>query len=147
MNREEIMKLIPHRPPILLLDRIEELEPGRRGVGCRVFQPDDPCFAGHFPERPILPGVLIIEAVAQTALAVLLSGVKATDDGSSAIGLLAKIEKARFLRPIVAGDSVGFEAVVKKKVGAFFMVSGRVTRLPDQAVCATCDVTLTMAAQ
>ncbi len=145
MNQTEIMKLIPHRPPILLVDRVEELVPGQSGVGCREFRPEDACFAGHFPDRPILPGVLTVEAVAQTALVVLLSGAQGSGEGAGKVGLLAKIEKARFVNPIGPGDSVRFEAVLKKKVGAFFMVSGTVTKGLDNLACATCDVTLTMA--
>ena len=67
IERDEIEKMIPHRPPFLWIDRVEELEPGDRCVAVKFVDPEDPIFAGHFPGQPILPGVLIIEAVAQTA--------------------------------------------------------------------------------
>ncbi len=67
MERNEIETLIPHRPPFLWIDRVEELEPGVRCVAVKFVDPAIPIFAGHFPAKPILPGVLLIEAVAQTA--------------------------------------------------------------------------------
>ncbi len=67
IERSEIETMIPHRPPFLWIDRVEELEPGVRCVAVKFVDPADPIFAGHFPAKPILPGVLLIEAVAQTA--------------------------------------------------------------------------------
>ena len=82
IERSEIETLIPHRPPFLWIDRVEELEPGVRCVAVKFVDPANPIFAGHFPARPILPGVFLIEAVAQTAGVMLGSGAPQAADRS-----------------------------------------------------------------
>ena len=73
LNTKEIMEILPHRAPFLLIDRIDELEPGKRAVGCKAVTYNEPFFAGHFPQEPVMPGVLICEALAQTGAVALLS--------------------------------------------------------------------------
>jgi 3-hydroxyacyl-[acyl-carrier-protein] dehydratase len=120
--------LLPHRPPILLLQRVIDLEPGVRGTGVRLFQDDDACFAGHFPGQPILPGVLTIEAMAQTLMVVLASEERAPGSGGSpAIGYLQRVEAMSFQRPIVPGDEVRFAVQVEKRLGRFVVAAGRAT--------------------
>ena len=74
MGTKEIMEIIPHRQPFLLIDTIEELEPGKRAVGKKCVTYNEPFFAGHFPGEPVMPGVLIVEALAQTGAVAILSG-------------------------------------------------------------------------
>ncbi|MEL7035927.1 MAG: 3-hydroxyacyl-ACP dehydratase FabZ [Cyanobacteria bacterium J06592_8] len=99
---EEIQKLLPHRYPFALVDRIIEYEPGKRAVGIKNITINEPQFQGHFPGRPIMPGVLIVEAMAQVGGIVLtqLPGL----DGN--LFLFAGIDKVRFRRPVVPGDQL-----------------------------------------
>ena len=113
-----------------MLKKLVNLVPGISGTGVRTFENGDACFAGHFPKKPILPGVLIIEALAQTAMAVLAtadSGEPVADSGPK-LGYLVKIDKASFYQPIVPGDEVHFHIEIGKRIRGFVMVSGRVTR-------------------
>lgn len=130
MDILDVRKLLPHEPPILMLDRVVEIEPGVSGVGQRSFREGDPCFAGHFPWRPMLPGVLMIEALAQTALVVLMAEHK--DELESAgpdlpLGYLARVQEMSFQRPVEPGQDVCFEVRVEKRLGQFTVVEGRVT--------------------
>jgi len=109
MNVEQIMAVIPHRYPFLLIDRIVELEPGVRAVAIKQVTINEPFFQGHFPDYPIMPGVLIIEALAQTGAVagMVLPGNKGK------IALFAGIEGARFRRPVVPGDSLRLEVTIE----------------------------------
>ncbi len=106
LDRAGVEALIPHRPPFLLVDSVEELEPGVRCVALRTLRADDFWFAGHFPGNPVMPGVLVVEALAQTAtLAAASSG-----DAAGKIGLFAGIDKVRFKRVVKPGDTLRLEA-------------------------------------
>ncbi len=107
IERSEIETMIPHRPPFLWIDRVEELEPGVRCVAVKFVDPADPIFAGHFPAKPILPGVLLIEAVAQTAGVMLGS---AAPQGSGRSGpLLAAVNRFKFFKPVTPGQELRIE--------------------------------------
>jgi 3-hydroxyacyl-[acyl-carrier-protein] dehydratase len=131
MDILDVRKLLPHEPPILMLDRVVDIEPGVSGVGQRSFAAGDACFAGHFPWRPLLPGVLMIEALAQTALVVLMAEHAAELESAGPdlpLGYLARVQEMSFQRPIEPGQDVSFEVRVEKRLGQFTVVEGRVTR-------------------
>jgi 3-hydroxyacyl-[acyl-carrier-protein] dehydratase len=99
-GRREIEAILPHRAPFLLLDEVVELEPGRRVVARRGVRAEDPWFAGHFPGRPVMPGVLIVEAMAQAgAVAVLYE-----EENRGKIAFFAGIDDCRFKRVVEPGD-------------------------------------------
>jgi 3-hydroxyacyl-[acyl-carrier-protein] dehydratase len=101
-GRREIEAIIPHRDPFLLLDEVLELEPGRRVVARREVRAEDPWFAGHFPERPVMPGVLIVEAMAQAgAVAVLWQ-----EENRGKLAFFAGIDDCRFKRVVEPGDTL-----------------------------------------
>ena len=113
LDREQIQALLPHRPPFLLVDDVVELEPGRRCVARRTLRDDDFWFAGHFPGNPVMPGVLIVEALAQTATLAAASAPAPQGEGAPAgakIGLFAGIDKVRFKRVVRPGDTLRLEA-------------------------------------
>lgn len=117
MNIDEIMGFLPHRYPFLLVDRVVEVEKGQHIFGYKNVSINEPFFNGHFPGRPIMPGVLIIEAMAQVSgiLGYVTAG-KTNGDGS--IHLLAGTGKARFKRPVVPGDQLRLESrLVSSKHG------------------------------
>jgi 3-hydroxyacyl-[acyl-carrier-protein] dehydratase len=136
MDLPDVRKLLPQAPPILMIDRVVDIEPGVSGVGKRRFQPGDACFQGHFPWRPILPGVLTIEALAQTALVVLLAGEHELLEAGPdlPLGYLARVHEMSFRQLIEPGQEISFEVKVEQQVASFTKVSGRVTR--DGALCA-----------
>jgi 3-hydroxyacyl-[acyl-carrier-protein] dehydratase len=99
-GRDVIESILPHRDPFLLLDEVTELEPGNRVVARREVRAEDPWFAGHFPNRPVMPGVLIVEAMAQAgAVAVLVE-----DENRGRIAFFAGIDDCRFKRVVSPGD-------------------------------------------
>ena len=111
----EIKQYIPHRYPFLLVDRIVELEIGKRIVGLKNVTINEPFFPGHFPHHPVMPGVLIIEAMAQTAavLAFKTDG-SVFDEGSTVY--FASVDNVRFKRPVVPGDQLVMEAQIVRKM-------------------------------
>ena len=113
LNIKEIMELIPHRQPFLLIDTIEELEPGKRAVGKKCVSYNEPYFAGHFPEEPVMPGVLIVEALAQVGAAAILS--QPEFHGKTAY--FAAINSAKFRRKVVPGDVLLLETEIIKVKG------------------------------
>jgi 3-hydroxyacyl-[acyl-carrier-protein] dehydratase len=108
LDRSQIEALLPHRPPFLLLDEVDELEPGVRCVARRTLRDEDFWFAGHFPGNPVMPGVLIVEALAQAATVAAASGGEA----QGKIGLFAGIDKVRFKRVVKPGDTMTLEATI-----------------------------------
>jgi len=122
LDINEIQKILPHRPPFLLVDRIIELEPQKRIVGIKNVTMNEPFFAGHFPNFPVMPGVLIIEAMAQTG------GVLALRDetiGADKLVLFAAIEQAKFRRPVVPGDQLRLELEVLQRHTTFCRMKGK----------------------
>ena len=118
LDLEAIQRILPHRYPFLLVDRILELEPDRRVVGLKNVTANEPFFAGHFPGRPVMPGVLIVEALAQTA-GVLMG------EASGLIPMFMGIDKARFRRPVKPGDQLRLEVEVLRKRRSVCRVAGR----------------------
>ena len=104
MDIKEIMEIIPHRQPFLLIDRIEELEPGKRAVGKKCVTYNEPFFNGHFPQEPVMPGVLILEALAQTGAVAILS----QPENKGKTVYFGGIDKAKFKRKVVPGDCLLF---------------------------------------
>ena len=125
IERNEIETMIPHRPPFLWIDRVEELEPGVRCVAVKFVDPADPIFAGHFPAKPILPGVLLIEAVAQTAGVML--GASASQAGTGGgVALLAAVNRFKFLKAVTPGQELRVETKKLTDLGRMACISGTV---------------------
>ena len=124
LNREQIEALIPHRPPFLLLDEVVELIPGERCHARRLVRPDDWWFAGHFPGNPVMPGVLIVEAMAQVAGVLVL---KEIPDRANKVVLLAGVNNAKFRRPVRPGDQLRIEMKVLKKKSSVAKMQGQAT--------------------
>ena len=121
LDIKQILRLMPHRYPILLVDRVLELEPGVRIAAIKNVSVNEPHFQGHFPGHPVMPGVLIIEALAQAA-AVLTYVTMKTSYPEGTLFLFAGIDGARFKRPVEPGDQLLLEATmdrVKRGVGKF----------------------------
>lgn len=110
---KEIMDIIPHRYPFLLIDTIEELEPGERALGKKCVSVNEPFFQGHFPGNPVMPGVLIMEALAQVGAVAILS--KPEFQGHTAY--FAGIDKARFRQKVMPGDVLMLETAIVKAKG------------------------------
>ncbi len=121
MDRRAIEALIPHREPFLLIDRVTELEPGVRAVAEHTFSGDEWYQAGHFPGNPIVPGVILVESMAQTAT-VMAMAMPEYRDG---LGLFAGIEEMRFKRMVRPGDTGRFEAVMDRFRRGFARVNVR----------------------
>ena len=117
-----IMRSIPHRYPFLLVDRVVEMEPGKRIVAYKNVTMNEPFFQGHFPGAPIMPGVLIIEAMAQAGAVLLLH---AMEDRESKLVYFAGIDKARFRRAVVPGDQLRFTLEVLKLRSRTCKLKGR----------------------
>jgi 3-hydroxyacyl-[acyl-carrier-protein] dehydratase len=109
MDIHEIMSLLPHRYPFLLIDRVVEMEPRQRIVAIKNVTINEPHFQGHFPDYPIMPGVLMVEAIAQAGGALLLSEIP---DRDSKLMVFTSIENARFRRPVTPGDQLRIEVTV-----------------------------------
>ncbi len=116
LDATAIQRIIPHRYPFLLVDRVTELEPGRRAVGIKNVSMGDNFFQGHFPDYPVMPGVLIVEAMAQVAAIALL----VLEEHAGKLGLFAGIDSVRFKRQVKPGDILRLEVElgqVRRSVG------------------------------
>ena len=120
MSGPPVTELIPHRPPFLFLDRLERADADLI-VGYKRFAPDEPFFAGHFPSYPVVPGVLLVECLAQCGGA----GIAAQSDGAGSILFLATIEKAKFRRQVRPGDEVRLEVTTTRSSPAMIRQSGK----------------------
>lgn len=120
---KEIQKIIPHRYPFLLVDKIETIQPGERAVGYKSVTYNEYFFQGHFPEQPVMPGVLIIEALAQVGAVAMLS----LDEFKGSIGYFAGIDGARFRRKVVPGDTLKLEIEIIKRKANVVVAKGLAT--------------------
>ena len=119
---DDILRILPHRPPFLFVDRVIELEKGKRLVALKSVTMGEPFFAGHFPGHPVMPGVLVLEALAQAA-ALLAKASMANDPGDKVTYLMA-IDNARFRKPVVPGDRIELRVEVVKHKGAVWKEKG-----------------------
>ena len=148
MDIQKIMQLLPHRYPFLLVDRVTEVVPGKELTGYKNISINEPFFQGHFPIKPIFPGVLIIEALAQATglLAFATENVNSTEDATSLFYLVG-VDSARFKQPALPGDQLVLHAEIDRvkrgvwKFGANASVEGKVIASAD-LMCAVRDVDL-----
>ena len=126
LKYEDIIKILPHRYPFLLVDRIIELELNQRVVGIKNVTANEPFFEGHFPDNPIMPGVLIIEAMAQVGgiLARLsVPGIMDKDKGDSIF--FVSMDRVKFRRPVIPGDQIRFELVPLRTGSRIWKMEGK----------------------
>jgi len=135
---QEILDFLPHRYPFLLIDRVVEFEPRKRLVAIKNVTVNEPCFQGHFPGYPIMPGVLVVEAMAQAGAFIMLEAI---EDRKTKLAVFTGIEKAKFRRPVTPGDQLRIEV----EVLAFRSRAGRIAgrALVDGKLA--CEATLTCA--
>ena len=130
MDIKDIMNTIPHRSPFLLVDRIEEMEEGKRIVGKKCVTYNEPFFAGHFPDQPVMPGVLIIEALAQTGAVAILC----QDEWKGKTAYFAGINNAKFKQKVVPGDTLELTTEIIKVKGPIG-VGKAVARVNGKVAC------------
>ena len=119
---DQIKSLIPHRAPMLLIDRVENVVPGNEATGIRAVSGNEPYFAGHFPDFPVMPGVLIVEALAQTASVLVASTMPKLIAGK--LVFFTTIEKAKFRQPVRPGDIIKLHVVQKLNKGMLWKFFG-----------------------
>jgi 3-hydroxyacyl-[acyl-carrier-protein] dehydratase len=126
MDIHQILKRLPHRYPLLLVDRVVELEKNVRILALKNVTINEPFFTGHFPHRPVMPGVLILEAMAQSA-ALLSFASMDTDPGDDTVVYFAGIDAARFKRPVEPGDQLMLEALIDRVRGGIHKYKAKAT--------------------
>lgn len=132
---KEIEEIIPHRHPFLLIDCIEELEPGKRAVGYKCVTFHEDFFRGHFPQEPVMPGVLVIEALAQVGAVAVLS----LDENKGKTAYFGGINSAKFKKKIVPGDKLCLETEIIKQKGPVGV--GKATATVDGKVAVVAELT------
>ena len=132
MTQEEIKEILPHRDPFLLIDTIEEMEPGKRVVATKLMKPDEFWFKGHFPDYPVVPGVLMLEMMAQAGATAML----ALPENKGKIGFFGGVKEAKFRRQVVPGDLLRIEVEIIKVKGPVGVGSGIATVNGEKAVSA-----------
>ena len=121
----EVMRMLPHRYPFLMIDKVVDIVPDESAIGIKCVSVAEPHFQGHFPSRPIMPGVLIIEAMAQTSAVLVVRTL-----GDAAMGKLVyfmSIDSARFRKPVVPGDVLHLQITKKQNRGPVWKFDGRAT--------------------
>lgn len=127
MDILEIMKRLPHRYPFLLIDRLLEIDPGKYGKGLKNITINEPYFQGHFPGRPIVPGVLLIEMMAQMAALVYTAPASEDENAAATVGYIAKIEEVKFIDIVTPGDQLIIEVENSTVFEPFIEVKGKIT--------------------
>lgn len=135
LSTKEIMEIIPHRQPFLLIDTIEELEPGKRAVGKKCVSYNEPFFAGHFPQEPVMPGVLTIEALAQVGAVIILS----IPENKGKVAYFGAINSAKFKGKVLPGDVLMLEVEMIKVKGPIGV--GKATATVDGKIVAIAELT------
>ena len=121
LDSHEIQKIIPHRYPILMVDRILEIEKGKRAVGIKNVSGNEPFFQGHFPEYPVMPGVLIMEALAQVGTVVVLS----MPEYAGSLAYFTGLDEVRFKKQVLPGDQLRLEVELVKMRSSFGVAQGK----------------------
>ena len=138
LNTQEIMELLPHRYPFLLVDRIEDGEPGKWARGRKCVTANEMHFCGHFPGQPIMPGVLILEALAQVGAVAILS----VPENRGKLALFGGVKNARFRRQVVPGDVLELECELIRQMGPVGV--GKATARVDGKVACTAELTFAL---
>ena len=138
LDKNQIMEIIPHRDPFLLIDEVEELEIGKRVVAKKYIAPDSFWFRGHFPEHPVTPGVLIVEMLAQAGAVCAL----ALPENKGKIAFFAGIDKAKFRRQVLPGDTLRLEVEMLKVRGSFGI--GKAVATVDGEGAVTAEITFAL---
>lgn len=125
VNIGRILEMLPHRYPMMLVDRLLDVRPGESAVGLKNATFNEPHFQGHFPGHPVMPGVLIIESMAQTAAALVVGTIGEEAEGK--LVYFMTIENARFRRPVVPGDQMRIQVYKERSRGAVWKFRGEVT--------------------
>lgn len=133
MDIHQILKQLPHRYPFLLVDRVTELEKGKRIVALKNVTINEPFFVGHFPHRPVMPGVLILEAMAQAAALLSFDTLGVTPDDKT-VYYFAGIDGARFKRPVEPGDQLVMEVTLERTKAGIFKFKGT-SRVAGEIAC------------
>lgn len=137
VDAERIAAILPHRYPFLLVDRVVELESGKSITALKNVTINEPFFQGHFPGRPVMPGVLIVEALAQ-ASGLLIGLSDANGEAREKLFYLAKVDNARFTRPVCPGDQLRLEVRLKRLIRGMGIFSARAT--VDGQEVASCEL-------
>ncbi|MEA1938198.1 MAG: 3-hydroxyacyl-ACP dehydratase FabZ [Pseudomonadota bacterium] len=119
---KRILEILPHRYPMLLIDKVIDITPGISGTGIKNVTANEPYFAGHFPKEPILPGVMMIESMAQTACVVVIEELGTHSEGRSVYFM--SVEHGRFRKPVVPGDTIYLSVSVKRRRGNVWKFCG-----------------------
>jgi len=130
LNSNQIQQIIPHRPPFLLIDKVIELEPGQSATAIKNVTANDDFFKGHFPQEHVMPGVLIVEALAQTGAVTILS----MEENKGKIAYFAGIDQCKFKQKVIPGDTLRLEAKVIKRKGPMGIAEGIAT-VDGKIVC------------
>lgn len=135
LSAKEIMEIIPHRQPFMLIDTVEELTPGVRAVAQKCVSYNEPFFQGHFPAEPVMPGVLIVEALAQTGAVAILS----LEENKGKTAYFAAIQSAKFKKKVAPGDVLMLETEIIKQKGSIGI--GKATATVDGKIAVQAELT------